>query len=67
MTIWTPETIRALRKSAGLTLDGFANALGVGKRTVRYWSYGRKQPGNMARQKLDAMSRKSAKDNRSKP
>lgn len=43
---WTPETLRAWRTSAGLTITQFAYACGVCEKSVYLWESGFNSRGN---------------------
>ena len=44
--------VKAIREKAGLSQSGFAQALGVSKRTVENWEQGRRRPAGTARSLL---------------
>jgi DNA-binding transcriptional regulator YiaG len=51
----SPEEIRAIRGSLGLSQAGFADFLGAGLDTVRSWELGRREPSALARRLLGAI------------
>jgi DNA-binding transcriptional regulator YiaG len=59
MTIWTPDTIRDLKRRLGMTWEAFADACGVSDRTVRYWVHRGTKPCRNAREKLEKLARKA--------
>ena len=48
----TPDAIRAIRESLGLSQALFASFLGVGLPTVRSWEQGQREPSTLARRFL---------------
>lgn len=53
--IWTPEGIKALRTSLGLTQRQFAERLGVHPMAVHYWETGKRSPTGLYLKALDAL------------
>jgi putative transcriptional regulator len=51
----SPDEIRAIRDSLGLSQAGFADFLGAGLNTVRSWELGRREPSALARRLLGAI------------
>jgi putative transcriptional regulator len=51
----TPDEIRAIRDSLGLSQAGFADFLGAGLKTVRSWEFGQRAPSALARRFLGAI------------
>jgi DNA-binding transcriptional regulator YiaG len=51
----SPDEIRAIRDSLGLSQAGFAEFLGAGVTTVRSWELGQRQPSSLARRLLGAI------------
>ena len=45
--VWS-QVLRALREARGITQEGFAAQLGVGRRTVQRWEQGTAVPGPVA-------------------
>ena len=61
-TIWveplrdfTPVEIKQIRKNAAMTQDLFARCIGVSKKSVEAWEYGRAKPDGAARRLLGLM------------
>ena len=54
---YTPEHVKAVRASTGLSQSLFALALGVTPRTVRNWEQGRVEPKGVATRVLDAIEK----------
>ena len=59
---WTPEQIRAFRKSAGLTQKAFGKLLDTSNTTVCFWEKGWSQVPLAAREKLDRLKAKFSAD-----
>ena len=57
LTKYTPEHVKAVRASTGLSQSLFALALGVTPMTVRNWEQGRVEPRGVATRVLDAIER----------
>ncbi len=57
LTKYTPEHVKAVRASTGLSQSLFALALGVTPMTVRNWEQGRVEPKGVATRVLDAIER----------
>ena len=57
----TPSEIKSLKDKSGLSWQGFADQLGVGQRTVRYWCDpdNPKKPGQLALKALERFARKA--------
>ncbi len=55
VTAPSPDEIRAIRGSLGLSQAGFADFLGAGLNTVRSWELGRREPSALARRLLGAI------------
>ena len=53
VTKYTPEHVKAVRKSTGLSQNLFALALGVTPMAVRNWEQGRGEPKDVASRVLD--------------
>ena len=53
----TPDHVKAVRHSTGLSESRFALALGVTPMTVRNWEQGRVEPKGVATRVLDAIER----------
>jgi DNA-binding transcriptional regulator YiaG len=51
----SPDEIRAIRGSLGLSQAGFADFLGAALNTVRSWEIGRREPSALARRLLGAI------------
>jgi DNA-binding transcriptional regulator YiaG len=51
----SPDEIRAIRDSLGLSQAGFADFLGAGLTTVRSWELGQREPSGLARRFLGAI------------
>ena len=51
----SPDEIRAIRDSLGLSQAGFADFLGTGLTTVRSWELGQREPSSLARRLLGAI------------
>jgi putative transcriptional regulator len=51
----SPDEIRAIRGSLGLSQAGFAEFLGAGLGTVRSWELGQREPSALARRFLGAI------------
>ena len=51
----SPNEIRAIRDSLGLSQAGFADFLGAGVTTVRSWELGQREPSSLARRLLGAI------------
>jgi DNA-binding transcriptional regulator YiaG len=51
----SPDEIRAIRSSLGLSQAGFADFPGAGLNTVRSWELGRREPSSLARRLLGAI------------
>jgi DNA-binding transcriptional regulator YiaG len=51
----SPDEIRAIRGSLGLSRAGFAEFLGAGLGTVRSWELGQREPSALARRFLGAI------------
>lgn len=56
--MYTPEKIRELRKSLGLTMLGFAELLGVSESTVSLWEAGSRHPKYDTLVKIDEIARR---------
>jgi transposase-like protein len=58
MTNWTPERIRALKASHGLSYSALSREIGIKPRTIRSWVYpsGERQPGKSAIAALDRLA-----------
>ena len=57
LTKYTPDHVKAVRHSTGLSQSLFALALGVTPMTVRNWEQGRIEPKGVATRVLDAIER----------
>ena len=57
LTKYTPDHVKAVRHSTGLSQSLFALALGVTPMTVRNWEQGRVEPKGVATRVLDAIER----------
>jgi len=51
----TPEDIKALRQSFGLSKELFARAIGVSLGCVDFWERGKRSPGPTSRRRLSEM------------
>ena len=56
MTDWTPDRIKALRRSAGMTQEDMAHELGVTFATMNRWENGHSIPSRLAGKQLDAFA-----------
>ena len=52
---FTPADIKQIRKNAVMTQDLFARCIGVSKKSVEAWEYGRAKPDGAARRLLGLM------------
>lgn len=60
---WTPEKIKALRKSLGLTQKEFADRLGYARReTIADFEAGTYSPNKQAQMLLDMLEKQVVKD-----
>ena len=57
LTKYTPDHVKSVRASTGLSQSLFALALGVTPMTVRNWEQGRIEPKGVATRVLDAIER----------
>lgn len=48
----TPDEIKALRKSLGVSQEGLAQMIGIGVKAVHYWENGKSKPNRLAVEKL---------------
>ena len=62
---WTPEQIRAFRKSAGLTQKAFGKLLDTSNTTICFWEKGWSQIPPAAREKLDRLKARFSADKKS--
>lgn len=53
---WTPEAVRALRRSLDLSQPEFASLLNVAVATVRGWEQGQRQPAGPSVRLLDMVA-----------
>lgn len=56
--IFTPEEVRQLRKSLGMTQEGFAHMIGVTFATVNRWERGKSVPQELASKELSRLQAK---------
>ena len=57
-TTWTPDAIRTLRESLGLTVDDAAARIHVSPRVWFYWEAGTRKPSRSTALLLDLLKRK---------
>ncbi len=55
----TPEDIKRLRQTAGLSQEEFARELGISFATVNRWENKRAAPSRMARKMLDQFKKRN--------
>lgn len=60
MTSGTPESIKSLRQSLGLSQEELAERLGVSFSTVNRWERGHRSPTRLALMRLDALAREAS-------
>ncbi len=55
----TPEDIKRLRQTAGLSQEEFARELGISFATVNRWENNRAAPSRLARKSLDQFRKRT--------
>jgi DNA-binding transcriptional regulator YiaG len=59
---WTPERIRGLRQSLGLSLQRFAALFPMNYHSVMYWEHGKVKPNRMSITRLEQIDNGKVKE-----